>query len=87
MDNAPVKIVDEDLSKYTMERMKKELAGIQMALEMLYTMNNNLEGLDLSEGGGSPQDQAEWVRLDTAQRIIVKEINKRHMLETIELSK
>lgn len=82
-DHAPVKIIDEDLSKYTMVRMQNELAGIQMSLDMLYTKNNNLEGLDLSEGGGSALDQAEWQRLDTAQRAIVVEINKRHMLESI----
>ncbi len=83
MDHAPVKIIDEDLTKYSMQRLQKELEGIQMSLDMLYTKSNSLEGLDISEGGGSPEDYAEWKRLDTAQRGIVKEINRRHMLEAI----
>jgi hypothetical protein len=82
--NDSVDISKADLTTYSMERLQRELQGIQMALEMLYTKNNSLEGLDISEGGGSPEDQAEFVRLDTAQRSIVLEINKRHMLQEIK---
>ena len=79
-----VDISQADLTTYTIERLQKELQGIQMALDMLYTKNNSLEGLDITEGGGSAEDQAEFQRLDKAQRSIVTEINKRHMLSEIE---
>ncbi len=68
----------------TIERLQKELQGIQMSLDMLYTKNNSLEGLDITEGGGSVDDQREYQRLDNAQRSIVAEINKRHMLSEIQ---
>jgi hypothetical protein len=84
MDHAPIKIVDEDLRKYSMDRLRKELAGIQMSLDMLYTKSNSLEGFDLTMGGGDEHDQAEWTRLDTAQKNIVAEINKRHLLDLIK---
>jgi hypothetical protein len=73
-----------DLSSYSTDRLNKELTGIQNALDMLYTMNNSLEGLDISHGGGSESDQAQYQMLDEAQKAIVKEINKRHMLAEIK---
>jgi hypothetical protein len=77
-------IQNADLATYSMERLQKELAGLQSALEMLFTKNNSLEGLDITEGGGSPEDQAEYQKLDKASRLIVTEINKRHMLTEIQ---
>ena len=77
-------ITQADLTTYTIERLQKELQGIQMSLDMLYTKNNSLEGLDITEGGGSVDDQREYQRLDKAQRSIVAEINKRHMLSEIQ---
>lgn len=77
-------ITQADLTAYTIERLQKELQGIQMSLDMLYTKNNSLEGLDITEGGGSVDDQREYQRLDNAQRSIVAEINKRHMLSEIQ---
>ena len=79
-----VDISQADLTAYTIERLQKELQGIQMSLDMLYTKNNSLEGLDITEGGGSAEDQKEYQRLDKAQRAIVAEINKRHMLSEIQ---
>lgn len=79
-----VDITQADLTAYTIERLQKELQGIQMSLDMLYTKNNSLEGLDITEGGGSADDQREYQRLDKAQRSIVAEINKRHMLSEIQ---
>jgi hypothetical protein len=73
-------ISDADLNQYSIERLQKELSGVQMALDLLFTKNNDLDGLDITEGGGSPEDQAEYIKLDKAQRLIVEEINKRHML-------
>ena len=81
--NDSVDIAKADLTQYSIERLQRELQGIQMALEMLITKNNSLEGLDITEGGGSATDQAEFQRLDGAQRAIVGEINKRHMLNEI----
>jgi hypothetical protein len=77
-------ITPDEIAQYSMERLQKELTAIQASLEMLYTMNNSLEGLDITEGGGSPQDQEQYQRLDNAQRAIVAEINKRHMLAEID---
>lgn len=77
-------IADVDISAYSIERLQKELTGVQMSLDMLFTKNNDLEGLDITEGGGSPEDQAEYQKLDHAQRLIIAEINKRHMLTEIE---
>jgi hypothetical protein len=74
---------ETDLTPYSMDRLKKELTGIQNALDMLYTMNNSLEDTDLSHGGGSEPDQAEYQRLSGSQKAIVAEINKRHMLAQI----
>lgn len=73
-----------DYTQFTIERLLKELSGVQMALEMLYTKNNSLEGLDITEGGGSPEDQAEFSKLNRSQKTIVAEINKRHLLEEIK---
>lgn len=73
-----------DVSTYSIDRLQKELAGIQAGLEMLYTKNNSLEELDITEGGGSPEDQAEYQRLNNLAKTIVTEINKRHMLSEIE---
>ena len=78
-----IDITKADLSAYSMERLQKELAGVQMGLEMLFTKNNSLDELDLTHGGGSDEDQAEYQRLDKAQRSIVGEINKRHILSEI----
>jgi hypothetical protein len=72
-----------DIGTYSMERLLKELAGIQMGLEMLFTKNNSLEDVDITEGGGSPEDQAEYRRLSAAAHLIVSEINKRHMLSEV----
>lgn len=72
-----------DYSQYSIDRLQKELSGVQAALEMLYTKNNSLEDLDLTEGGGSPEDQSEFHKLNQAQMTIVGEINKRHMLDEI----
>ena len=73
-----------DLSTYSMERLQKELTGVQAALDMLFTKNNNLEDLDITEGGGSPEDQAEYQKLYTSEVALVAEINKRHMLTEIK---
>lgn len=73
-----------DVSTYSIDRLQKELSGIQAGLEMLYTKNNSLEELDITEGGGSPEDQAEYQRLNNLAKTIVTEINKRHMLSEIE---
>ncbi len=79
-----VDIAHADLSGYSIERLQKELEGVQMALEMLFTKNNSLDGLDITEGGGSPEDQAEYQRLFSAEKALVTEINKRHMLDVIK---
>jgi|GEM_PF-5922665 hypothetical protein len=73
-------IENSDLSTYSMERLQKELSGVQSALDLLFTKNNNLEDLDITEGGGSPEDQAEYQKLYKSEVAIVTEINKRHML-------
>ena len=73
----------DDLSTHTIDRLQKELMAIQNSLEMLFTMNNSLEDLDITHGGGSPEDQAEYQKLDKAQHAVVAEINKRHMLAEI----
>ena len=73
-------IENSDLSTYSMERLQKELSGVQSALDLLFTKNNNLEDLDITEGGGSPEDQAEYQKLYNSEVAIVTEINKRHML-------
>lgn len=72
-----------DYSQFTIERLQKELSGVQMALEMLYTMNNSLEDLDITEGGGSAEDQAEYQKLYKSEVAIVSEINKRHILSEL----
>jgi hypothetical protein len=72
-----------DLTSYNIERLQKELLGAQMALEMLFTKNNSLDDLDLEDGGGSPDDQAEYKRLSTSANLIVTEINKRHTLNEL----
>ena len=76
-------IADADVSTFSIERLQKELQGVQMSLEMLFTKNNSLDDADLVDGGGSPEDQAEFQRLNKAQRTIVSEINKRHMLNEL----
>lgn len=73
-----------DYTQFTIERLQKELQGVQMALELLFTMNNSLEDLDITEGGGTPEDQAQYQKLNQAQRTIVGEINKRHLLDEIK---
>jgi hypothetical protein len=78
-----IHVADADLGTYSIERLQKELQGVQMSLEMLFTKNNSLDDIDLVDGGGSPEDQAEYQRLDRAQRTIVGEINKRHMLNEL----
>lgn len=77
-------IENADLATYSMDRLQRELAGIQMGLEMLYTKNNSLEDVDITEGGGSPEDQAEYQRLNTSAHLVVAEINKRHALSEIK---
>lgn len=72
-----------DLTLHNIDRLKKELTGVQMGLEMLYTKNNSLDELDIEHGGGSPEDQTEYQRLKKAQLAIVTEINKRHMLSQL----
>lgn len=79
-----VDINQADLSQYSMDRLQRELMAIQMSLEMLYTKNNSLEHVDLSDGGGSAEDQAEYQRLQAASKKIVSEINKRHTLDVID---
>lgn len=76
-------ILRADLTSYSMERLQKELEGIQMGLEMLYTKNNSLDDDDLSEGGGSPEDQAQYQKLSAEAQLIVQEINKRHALDEL----
>jgi hypothetical protein len=78
------RIESADLNTYSIERLQRELSGIQMAMEMLYTKNNSLEDIDITEGGGSPEDQAEYQRLSTVAQLIVFEINKRHMLSEVK---
>ena len=73
-----------DISLRGIDSLKKELAKIQESLDMLYTMYNSLEDLDISHGGGGEQTQAEYQKLDKAQKAIVTEINKRHMLAEIK---
>ena len=72
-----------DLSTHSIDRLQKELLAIQNSLEMLFTKNNSLEDLDITHGGGSAEDQAEYRKLDIAQHTIVAEINKRHLLKEI----
>ena len=73
-----------DISLRSMDSLKDELTKIQESLDMLYTMYNSLEDLDISHGGGGEQAQQEYQKLDGAQRAIVTEINKRHMLAEIK---
>jgi len=77
-------IENADLSAYSIERLQKELQGVQMGLEMLFTKNNSLEDLDITHGGGSQEDQTEFQRLNNSQLQIVGEINKRHMLAELK---
>jgi len=74
----------DNLSTHSIDRLQKELTAIQNSLEMLFTKNNSLEDLDITHGGGSAEDQTEYRKLDTAQHMIVAEINKRHMLTEIK---
>jgi hypothetical protein len=83
MDESIVRVDQADLASYSIERLQKELQGVQMGLEMLYTKNNSLDAVDLADGGGSPEDQAEYQRLYKSQIAIVSEINKRHTLSEI----
>lgn len=84
MDHQDTHVVNADLTSYSIERLQKELQGVQTALEMLFTKNNSLDDIDLVDGGGSPEDQAEYQRLDKASRLIVGEINRRHMLTELK---
>jgi len=77
-------IENTDLTVYSVERLQKELSGVQAALELLFTKNNNLEDLDITEGGGTPEDQAEYQKLYKSEVAIVTEINQRHMLTEIK---
>jgi hypothetical protein len=73
----------ENLSQYSKDRLDKELLATQASLEMMYTMHNSLDEPDLEDGGGTPEQQAEFQRLMKIEKAIVAEINKRHMLDVV----
>lgn len=71
----------DDLSTHSVIHLQKELTAVQHSLEMLFIKNNSLEHLDITHGGGSAEDQAEYRKLHSAQHKIVAELDKRYALE------
>ena len=72
------------LSQKTIDELTHELEQVQMQLDMLMTVNNSLDGADITEGGGEPADQARYQTLNEQQIAITAEINKSHLLEQLQ---
>ena len=72
------------LAQKTIEELTTELQKIQDQLDILFTMNNSLDDVDITEGGGDPQVQAQYQECILHQKLINQEINKRHMLDMLQ---
>jgi hypothetical protein len=74
----------QSLETKTIDELVAELQKTQDNLEMLFMLNNSLDGLDITEGGGEPADQARYQTLKFQQTALTQEINKRHLLEMLK---
>ncbi len=72
------------LETKTIDELTAELEKVQENIDMLLTINNNLEGTDITEGGGEPADQERYQTLQEQQKAVTEEINKRHLLEMLK---
>ena len=68
----------------TIDELTKEMQQIANQIDILFTMNNSLDDLDITEGGGEPHVQAQYQEYLLHQKCINEEINKRHMLEELQ---
>lgn len=67
-----------------MEELTAEIQKLADQIDMLFTLQNSLDDVDLTEGGGSPEAQSQYKECVTKQHLITAEINKRHMLEELK---
>ena len=68
----------------TIDQLVAELQDVHNQLDMVLTMNNSLDGIDITEGGGAPADQERYQTLLRHQKQATEEINKRHILEMLK---
>ena len=68
----------------TIDQLVLELKGVHDQIDMVLTMNNSLDGIDITEGGGAPADQERYQTLLLHQKQVTEEINKRHILEMLK---
>lgn len=74
----------KSLESKTIEELTTELQKIHDLIDILMTMNNSLDDADITEGGGSPEAQAQYQEAVLHQKLITQEINKRHMLDLLK---
>lgn len=68
----------------TIDELVIELQKVHDNLDMLYTLNNSLDDVDITLGGGAPADQERYQLLKFQQKAVTEEINKRHLLEMLK---
>jgi hypothetical protein len=68
----------------TIDELSADMQGIINQIDILFTMNNSLDDVDITEGGGEPHVQAQYQDFLMQQKCIKEEINKRHMLEELK---
>lgn len=72
------------LTTKPIDELTHDLQQIANQIDMLFTMNNSLDDVDITEGGGEPHIQAQYQEFLLQQKCINEEINKRHMLEELK---
>ena len=68
----------------TIDQLVAELQQVHDQLDMVLTMNNSLDGADITEGGGAPADQERYQSLIRHQKQVTEEVNKRHILDMLK---
>lgn len=74
----------KSLEAKTIDELTAELQKVHDNLDMLYTVNNSLDGDDITQGGGAPADQERYQTLKFQQKAVTEEINKRHLLDMLQ---
>ncbi len=74
----------QELMTKTMDELTTDLQKIYDRIELLFTLHNSLDDLDLTQGGGTPEAQTEYQQLLVHQRLMVEEIDRRHVMEMLK---
>ncbi len=84
MDETTKEAYRQELMTKKIEDLTSDLQNAYNKIDLILTVNNSLEELDITDGGGTPEVQAEYQLCLLKVRLITEEIDRRHIMEMLK---